>query len=71
MCLFSSRGIFKRFLLVEREGLDLGCRSSRLRACICVLVLFSSLKIFNRLSSLLEEKVLILKVCLLERESLI
>jgi len=33
--------------------------------------LFSSLRIFNRLSSLLKEKVLILKHFLLDRESLI
>jgi len=33
--------------------------------------LFSSLEIFNVLSSLLEEKFVILKVFLLERESLI
>jgi len=40
-CVFSSPGIFKRFCLIEREGLDLGCWSSRLRACLCVLVYFT------------------------------
>ena len=69
LCLFSSPRIFRRFLLVKREGRHLGCLSSRSRARLCVLV--ASLGIFDRLSSLLEEKIFILKVFLLERESLI
>ena len=73
-CLFSSPRTVRCFLLVEREGLlvereclDLECWSSRLRACLCAWSLNSGSSIFFLL--FLEEKVLILKAFLFERES--
>jgi len=68
VCLFSPLEIFRYFLLVERDSIDLECWCSRSRARLC---LFCSLGIFNHLSSLLEEKVLIWRVFVLKRENLI
>jgi len=68
-CFFSFPGILRCFLFVERIGLALKVDlRSRGNVFMC---LFSSFRIFNRLCSLLEEKVLILKAFLLERERLI
>ena len=64
MCLFSSPGIFICFLLVEREGHDLGVGlRGRGRLCSCALHSGSS----SVFLSLLEEKLLILKASLLNR----
>jgi len=69
VCLLSSPVIFWHFLLIEKEGLNLGYWSLRSRASSCASSLhLGSLGVFL---SLLEDEVLILKVFLLKRESLV
>jgi len=67
MCLFSSPRIFKCFLLVENESLDLGVDLQG-QGHVNVLFLFTGNLKFSFFS--LKEAVLVLKAFLLEKESL-